>query len=155
MIRADKGLTSDQQDKLIDVLIMFADRFSVKGENMERTGSVQHEIDTGSNKPFREKLRQYSSAIQDIIMKEVESMLKQGVIVPSKSAYASNLLLVRKPDPSSEGCVKNRVFASYVRLNFNTEKDSYPLPNIQYILIGLVRACTSQQRICYQRFGKL
>ena len=133
MVQENANLTSAEKDKLTATLIKFADRFSVKGENMERTSSVEHEIDTGGTKPFREKLRQYSPAIQDIIAKEVALMIKQGVIVPSKSAYASNLLLVRKADPSSEGGVKNRVCASYVRLNFLTEKDSYPLPNIQYI----------------------
>jgi transposase InsO family protein len=60
--------------------------------------------------------------------------------VPSKSAYASNLLLVRKPDPSSEGGVKNRVCASFVQLNTQTEKDSYPLPNIQYIFDKIGRS---------------
>ena len=60
-------------------------------------------------------------------------MLRQGVIQPSKSPYASNLLLVRKPDPSSAGGIKNRVCASFVQLNTQTQKDSYPLPNIQVI----------------------
>ena len=100
---------------------------------MERTDSVEHEIDTGTNHSFRERLRQYSPSIQSIIDSDVVKMVKEGVIVPSKSAYASNLLLVRKPDPSSEGGVKNRVCASFVRLNTHTEKDSYPLPGIQYI----------------------
>ena len=100
---------------------------------MERTDSVEHEIDTGTNHSFRERLRQYSPSTQSIIVSDVVKMVKEGVIVPSKSAYASNLLLVRKPDPSSEGGVKNRVCASFVRLNTHTEKDSYPLPGIQYI----------------------
>ena len=62
------------------------------------------------------------------------------MIAPSKSPYASNLLLVRKPDPSSEGGVKNRVCASFVQLNTQTEKDSYPLPNIQYIFDKIGRS---------------
>jgi transposase InsO family protein len=133
MIRSNKHLSTKQQESMIQLLMKYRDRFSMKGENMERTDSVQHEIDTKDRHPFRERLRQYSPAIQDIIATEVESMIKQGVVVPSRSAYASNLLLVRKPDPTAEGGVKNRVCASFVRLNTDTEKDSYPLPNIQYI----------------------
>jgi hypothetical protein len=98
---------------------------------MERTDTVQHEIDTGTNKPFRERLRTYSPATQEIIDNEVRRMLREGVIQHSRSPYASNLLLVRKPDPSSAGGVKNRVCASFVQLNTQTIKDSYPLPNIQ------------------------
>ena len=56
------------------------------------------------------------------------------------SSYASNLLLVRKPDPTAEGGVKNRVCASFVRLNTQTEKDSYPLPGIQYIFDKIGRS---------------
>ena len=126
-------LTKSQQKQLYELVSLHQDRFSLDGENMERTDTVQHEIDTGLNTAFRERLRQYSPSIQAIIDKEVVKMIQAGVIVPSKSAYASNLLLVRKPDPSSEGGVKNRVCASFVRLNQNTEKDSYPLPGIQYI----------------------
>ena len=139
-VRANEHLDHRQQDQLIEVLYKFADRFSMRGENMERTDSVHHEIDTKERRPFRERLRQYSPAIQDIINKEVEKMLKEGVIVQSKSPYASNLLLVRKPDASSEGGVKNRVCASFVRLNNDTEKDSYPLPNIQYIFDRIGRS---------------
>jgi transposase InsO family protein len=140
MIRSNTHLTTTQQDALMQLMMKFNDRFSLKGENMERTDSVQHEIDTRDRHPFRERLRQYSPAIQDIIASEVESMIKQGVVVPSRSPYASNLLLVRKPDPSSEGGVKNRVCASFVRLNSDTEKDSYPLPNIQYIFDRIGRS---------------
>jgi transposase InsO family protein len=133
MVNETTRLTDTQRQQLTALLHKHADRFSMNGENMERTDSVHHEIDTQDRRPFRERLRQYAPAVQQIIDKEVEKMLKDGVITQSKSPYASNLLLVRKPDPSSEGGVKNRVCASFVRLNKDTEKDSYPLPNIQYI----------------------
>jgi hypothetical protein len=122
-------LTKDQQQNLFETVSKHHDRFSLDGENMERTDTVEHEINTGQNLPFRERLRQYSPSIQAIIDAEVTKMVAAGVIVPSKSAYASNLLLVRKPDPSSEGGVKNRVCASFVKLNQHTEKDSYPGTN--------------------------
>ena len=140
MVEASEHLTSKQKKSLKQLLLKHADRFSMKGENMERTDAVEHEIDTGSKRPFRERLRQYAPAVQKIIDDEVQAMLKDGVIVPSKSPYASNLLLVRKPDPTAEGGVKNRVCASFVQLNTQTEKDSYPLPNISYIFDKIGRS---------------
>jgi transposase InsO family protein len=140
MVDANEHLSSMQKEKLKQLLQKHADRFSMKGENMERTDTVEHEIDTGSKRPFRERLRQYAPAVQKIIDDEVQAMVKDGVIVPSKSPYASNLLLVRKPDPTAEGGVKNRVCASFVQLNTQTEKDSYPLPNIQYIFDKIGRS---------------
>lgn len=133
MVGKNTYLTRKQKEQLIEVVLESADRLSIKGENMTQTDVVQHEINTGTAKPFRERLRQYSPAVQKIIDAEVQKMIDQKIVIPSKSPYASNLLLVRKPDPSSEGGVKNRVCVNFVRLNQQTEKDSYPLAVIQYI----------------------
>jgi transposase InsO family protein len=140
MIMDNPHLSTKQKDALKELLQRHSDRFSMKGENMERTDSVQHEIDTGDARPFRERLRQYAPAVQKIIDDEVQQMLKDGVITQSKSPYASNLLLVRKADPTAVGGVKNRVCASFVQLNKQTVKDSYPLPNIQYIFDKIGRS---------------
>ena len=140
MVMDNQHLSTGQKKRLQELLHRHSDRFSMKGENMERTDSVQHEIDTGDARPFRERLRQYAPAVQKIIDDEVQQMLKDGVISESKSPFASNLLLVRKPDPTAEGGVKNRVCASFVQLNKQTVKDSYPLPNIQYIFDKIGRS---------------
>src|SRR6185437_4295418 len=116
------------------------DIFSMRGENLAQTNVAVHEIDTGDTAPFRERLRPYSPPVQAIIDKEVDRMIKQGVLIPSRSPYASNLLLVRKPDPSEESGMKDRVCASFVRLNKLTKKDSYPLPNIQTIFDSIGRS---------------
>lgn len=131
MLNENKHLTQRQRSELLQLLCRYLDRFSLAGENMERTGTVTHEIITGTNRPFRERLRIYSPSVQEIIDNEVRRMLREGVIQHSRSPYASNLLLVRKPDPSSPGGMKNRVCAAFVQLNTQTVKDSYPLPNIQ------------------------
>ena len=133
MVNGNCHVTDKQKKKLVELLHRNMDRFSLAGENMERTDTVTHEIYTGDARPFRERLRTYSPSVQEIIDNEVRRMLREGVIQPSKSPYASNLLLVRKPDASSPGGVKNRVCASFVQLNTQTLKDSYPLPNIQVI----------------------
>ena len=52
----------------------------------------------------------------------VEEMKKQGVIEPSKSPWASPVVLVGKKDGST------RFFIDYRKLNAATKKDSYPLP---------------------------
>ena len=140
MVSKNTYLTEEQKQQLIAVVLEFADRLSIRGENMSQTDVVQHEINTGNARPFRERLRQYSPAVQEIIDAEVQRMIDMKIIVPSKSPYASNLLLVRKPDPSSEGGVKNRVCVNFVRLNQQTEKDSYPLAVIQYIFDKIGRS---------------
>ena len=120
--------------QLKELLTKHADRLSLRGENLQQTSSTQHEINTGSAPPFRQRLRNYAPALQEIIEKEVGDMIAKGVLRPSKSPYASNLLLVRKPDPTSPGGMKNRVCADFVQLNKQTIRDSYPLPNLQWLI---------------------
>ena len=140
MVDSITHINKIQRAQLLKLLLSYHDRFSLKGENLAQTNAAQHEIDTTNATPFKERLRPYSPAVQDIIDSEVKKMIEQGVLVPSHSPYASNLLLVRKPDPSSEGGVKNRVCASFVRLNKQTVKDSYPLARIDYIFNRIGRS---------------
>ncbi len=129
-------LNSKQKQQLLDVLTRYEERFSLRGENMGVAKGVEHEIET-EGRPFRQRLRTYSSAIQAIINQEVKKLIDLGVIVPSRSPYASNLLLVRKPDASSATGMKERVCVDFVQLNKHTVKDSYPLPNIQSIFANI------------------
>jgi hypothetical protein len=136
------GLLSDEQRKqLTSLLCKYEECFSLRGENLGCVNITQHEIQTTPGAPaFRERLRVYSETIQEIINKEVQKLLDEGVIVPSRSPYASNPLLVRKPDKTAEGGIKNRLCIDYRRLNSITIKDSYPLANIQTIFNRIGRS---------------
>ena len=65
---------------------------------------------------------------------ELEKMLDQGGIEPSKSAFASLVVLVKKKDGSVRFCV------DYIRLNDVTIKDAYPLPRVDDNLDALAGA---------------
>ena len=54
----------------------------------------------------------------------VQEMLEQGVAVPSKSPWASPVVLVRKKDGGVRFCV------DYRKLNQATKLDEFPLPRI-------------------------
>lgn len=60
----------------------------------------------------------------EVIQKEVEEMLKNNIIQPSSSSWASPVVLVKKKDGKMRFCV------DYRKLNEVTEKDVYPLPRI-------------------------
>jgi transposase InsO family protein len=123
-------LTTKQQDQLCAEIMDYEQVYSLQGENFKQTDAVQHEIHTEPGaRAFRQKLRTYSPPLQKILDTEVNKLLEDGVVVPSTSPYASNLLLVRKPDPTAEGGIKNRVCVNFIQLNKQTIKDSYPLPN--------------------------
>lgn len=59
--------------------------------------------------------------------KEIQEFLDRGMIVPSKSLWASPILIVKKKGGT------NRVLIDYQKLN-NVKKDSYLLPRIDAAL---------------------
>ena len=58
----------------------------------------------------------------------VTDILARGVVVPSRSSWASPIVLVTKKDGSLRFCV------DYRKLNSVTRKDVYPLPRVDDIL---------------------
>src|SRR6266540_3777084 len=59
-------------------------------------------------------------------------MLKNGVIEPSISPYAFNIVIVGKKDRAGEGM--DKICINYTPLNEVTEKDSGPIPIIKEYL---------------------
>ncbi len=59
-------------------------------------------------------------------------MLKNGIIEPSTSLYAFNIIIVRKKNKADEGI--DRMCINYASLNEVTEKDSRPIPIIKEYL---------------------
>ncbi len=59
-------------------------------------------------------------------------MLKNGVIEPSTSPYAFNIVIVGKKDGAGEGM--DRICINYTPLNEVTEKDSGPISIIKEYL---------------------
>jgi len=146
MVNSLSHLNKNQQQKLKEVINEHIDVYSLSGENFKQTDIVQHEINLEPDtKPFHQRLRVYSPALQQIIETEVNKMLQDKIIVKSNSPFASNLLLVRKPDPTSPGGIKNRVCVNFIQLNKLTIKDRYPLPNQEDIFrqIGNARYFTT------------
>ena len=74
--------------------------------------------------PVFARLHRYSPHQRDVIKEEIEKMLENGVIEPSRSPWTSPIVLVTKPDSSIRFCV------NYKKLNLLTVKDRFPLPRI-------------------------
>ncbi len=73
--------------------------------------------------PRAAKLRQFSPRDQQLIQAEVNKLIELGHVVPSKSEWASNVVLASKKDGTSRVCF------NYAPLNEVTVRDSHPFPN--------------------------
>jgi hypothetical protein len=127
----DASVSQETRAKLTDILSSYVDIFSFSEFDLGSTDLVQHRIDTGLNKPFRQSLRPQARAHLPIIDKLLQDMQAQGVIEPCTSEWASNIVLVKKKDGSHRFCV------DYRKLNDLTVKDAYPLPRIDTCLDSL------------------
>ncbi|GFT35084.1 retrovirus-related Pol polyprotein from transposon 297 [Trichonephila clavipes] len=67
-------------------------------------------------------------ARKELLKKELDSLLQQGIIVECESPYASPVVLIPKPNGSMRLCI------DYRKLNAQTVPDSYPLPRMDDLL---------------------
>lgn len=62
--------------------------------------------------------------MQAVIDEEVERILVKGVIEPSRSAWSSPVVIIRKKNDQPRFCIDFR------RLNEVSDRDAYPLPQV-------------------------
>lgn len=91
------------------------------------THIVEHEIRTNSP-PIKQRHYPLSPVLQKQVNQELDQMLKDGIIEPSNSPWASPIVLVKKPDGTFRFCV------NYKKLNEVSLPDAYPLPFISSTL---------------------
>jgi hypothetical protein len=72
--------------------------------------------------------RVQSPAKQAEILKQVTSLLDQGIIEPLTASYYSQVILASKPDDTWRFCI------DYRSLNDCTQSASWPIPNIKDVL---------------------
>lgn len=92
---------------------------------------MKHQTDPSTATPICQPSRRLPLVVREDAAQVVDDMLKQGVIEPSTSPWASPIVLVKKKDVSTRFCV------DYHKLNSVTRKDSYPLPRIDDTLESL------------------
>ncbi|XP_062533714.1 uncharacterized protein LOC134202723 [Armigeres subalbatus] len=126
-------LTSEQNSQLEDVKKLF--KVAIEGEILDVTPILSHRIELKeeyqSISPVRINPYPTSPEMQNKINVELDKMLSQKVIEPSKSDWALSTVPVIKPTGEVRLCLDAR------RLNDRTRRDAYPLPHQDRILSRL------------------
>jgi hypothetical protein len=104
------------------------DVFSFDNEELGECTSMTHEIHTGGAKPIKAQCRRLSYKVKELVLAKIEEMVRNGTLQHVMSEWASPVVPVMKPNGEVRICV------DYRRLNEVTQKDVYPLPNMEDIL---------------------
>ena len=123
-------LSFEQQRDLRRLLDEYKDVFSREGQPISSTSLVEHEIHT-TGPAIRLPFRRQNPVIRDIEQQQVKEMLRDEVIRPSTSPWASPVVMVKTRDETMRFCVDFR------KMNDATIKDAHPLPRIDDTLESL------------------
>ena len=120
----DWNIDRDRREKLQALVERYADVFALDHTELGCAQDVVHIIDTSDHEPIKQHPRRVPFALRAKVEEMISQMLKDHVIKPSRSPWASPIVLVAKKDGSTRFCV------DYRKLNAITKKDVYPLPRI-------------------------
>lgn len=107
-----------QLEKLLEIEFEKSDS-SPKGNTW-----VEHKIKLKHNEPVKQKYYPRNPKLQAKIDEHVDKMLEEDVIEESSSPYSSPVVLARKDNGEYRFCIDFR------KINEISEKDAYPLPQI-------------------------
>ena len=123
----------DEQDrtKVGETLRKYQNVFAKHKYDLGCTHLAEHDINTGDHPPIKQNPRRLPLVQGDEARKQIEELLKSGLVKPINSPWASPIVLVKKKDSTLRLCV------DYRKLNTVTQKDSFPLPRIDCLLDSL------------------
>ncbi|KAL1270863.1 hypothetical protein QQF64_029879 [Cirrhinus molitorella] len=104
-----------------------ADVFALHNMDYGHTDKVKHRIKLSDETPFKHCARPIHPQDVDAVRKHLKELLAAGVIRESESPFASPIVVVKKKDNSVRLCIDFR------KLNSQTIKDAYALPNLEEV----------------------
>ena len=116
-VKISSKLSEKQEEEMELLLEEFDD---VLQDRPGRTDMAEHSIETGTENPVRQVPYRIPYAQREEMMKEVQRMEEMGVVQPSKSDWASPVVMVPKKDGTQRFCVDFR------KVNSISKFDAYP-----------------------------
>ncbi|KAL0820816.1 hypothetical protein ABMA28_005494 [Loxostege sticticalis] len=137
-IRTDH-LNSEEKREINKLCYQYRDIFYSEKMPLTFTHSVKHKLRLTDETPIFTKNYRKPPCEQVEIQKQVDDLVKKGIVRESMSPWSSPVHIVPKKADAS-GKVKWRLVIDYRKLNDRTIEDKFPIPNITDILDKLGRA---------------
>ena len=126
--KGESALLPSEREKLKEMLMDYHTVFSLETNERGETDLIQFEINTGDSSPTKQPTRYIPHAARQEVARLLKEMQEANMIRPSKSPWASPVVLVKKKDGTLRFCV------DYRKLNQLTKADTFPLPKIDDLL---------------------
>ncbi|KAE8287194.1 Retrovirus-related Pol polyprotein from transposon opus Protease [Larimichthys crocea] len=123
----DSPLSAEWKERITRLLNSTPEVFSQHDMDFGHTSKVKHHIKLSDNTPFKHRARPIHPHDVDAVKKHLQELLDSGVIRESESPFASPIVVLRKKDGSVRLCIDFR------KLNLQTIKDAYALPNLEEV----------------------
>lgn len=126
-------LNSAERTEIIKLVSQYSNIFYQDGNDLSFTNAIKHSIKTVNDIPIYTKNYRYPEIHKTEVSRQINDMLKQGIIRPSSSPYSSPIWVVPKKEDAS-GKKKWRIVIDYRKLNQVSIDDKFPMPNMDDIL---------------------
>ena len=124
----DAPFSKEQKDHLLNLVYDHQKIISILNEDLGFCNKLPHLIPTMTDKLVCLPYRTIPQQLQGEVRKCLDTWLRQGIIRPSRSLYASQVVIVRKKTGEIQLCV------DYQKLNSIVVRDACPLPDIDEAL---------------------
>ena len=129
--RSVENLSENEKELVKKFLKANADVYSKHEYDLGRTTVLEHELPVDCPKPIRSVPYRMTKEKREAANAITNKLLEEGLISPSKSPWASPILLVKKKNGSY------RMVIDYRKLNEVSHKDAFSLPRIDETLDSL------------------
>ncbi len=121
----DSPLPSEWKERITNKLLDIPEVFSHHDLDFGCTDKVKHHIKLSDETPFKHRARPIHPQDIEAVRQHLQELLEAGVIRESESPFSSPIVVVRKRNGAVRLCI------DYRKLNLQTIKDAYALPNLE------------------------
>ncbi len=121
----DSSLPGEWKKRITQKLRAMPEVFALHDMDVGQTSKVKHTIKLHDETPFKHKARPIHPNDLEAVRRHLEELLDAGIIRESESSFSSPIVVVRKKNGDIRLCI------DYRKLNTQTIKDAYALPNLE------------------------
>lgn len=121
----DSPLSEEWRNRIAEKLNSIPEVFAMNDLDYGHTMAVKHRIRLFDPTPFKQRVRPIHPSDYEAVRLHLQELKDANIIRESESPFASPIVVVKKKNGSIRLCI------DYRKLNNQTIKDAYALPNIE------------------------